>query len=301
MNAFPLPAYKLADFLNSSDGNLHLLRHLIKESGQLVTRSLLEEFDLPIEEIESLAEFIQDHESMVGGKRQSTGSRKRRYQRGQRKSNGPTRRRTLPPSLRGYTVPFRRTYLWGDMSGSAGRWYLPMKMSDLIKEYAKTFDEFKIRSIIMRYLPNNNTSATGIYASVLLDQSGFGPSSGGTEKGWFRTISTMPGARVTHRNVNVIHRWRPTEAAANNWFRPQTDSDYTVATCYFVDNGQETVELGGVISITGHLLVRGLYWNAPINVRQRIAVNSVLTRIQRASLETDDVEILSASDLDLNS
>lgn len=294
MSGSPLPAYKLNDFLNASDDNLHLLRHLIEESGQLVSKSLLEEFDIPVDQLGLPAQFIQSG-SMAGGRR----VKKRRTQaqlrtRNVRKMN----RRRLPPSLRGYTVPFRRTYLWADMSGSSGKWYLNLKVSTLIKEYLKTFDEFKVKSLTLRYLPNNNTSATGIYASVLLDQSGFGSNSGGTEKGWFRTISTMPGARVAHRNMNVIHRWRPTEAASNNWFRPQTDPDFTVATVYFVDNGQETVELGGVLSITGHLLVRGLYWNAPINVQQRIAVNRILRSQQDADT---DAELLSASDLDLNS
>lgn len=294
MSGSLLPAYKLTDFLNASDNNLHLLRHLIIESGDIVQLPLLEEFGIPIEELDLPARFIQSG-SMAGGRRND---KKRRPSRKKVRTAGRNVRGRLPSSLRGYTVPFRHTYLWSDMSGSSGKWYLPLTISSLIKEFAKTFDEFKIKALVLRYMPNNNTSATGIYASVLLDQTGFGASSGGTEKGWFRTISTMPGARVAHRNMNVTHRWRPTEAASNNWFRPATDKDYTVATVYFVDNGQETVELGGVLSITGHLLVRGLFWNAPINIKQRIAVNRVLDGHRDA--ETD-AEILSASDLDLNS
>lgn len=292
MSGSLLPAYKLNDFLNASDDNLHLLRHLIIESGETVPLPLLEEFGIPVDDLDLPAQFIQSG-SMAGGRRND---KKRKPQ--VRKRMGRKIRGRLPPALRGYTVPFRHTYLWSDMSGSSGKWYLPLTISSLIKEYAKTFDEFKIKSLVLRYMPNNNTSATGIYASVLLDQSGFGASSGGTEKGWFRTISTMPGARVAHRNMNVIHRWRPTEAASNNWFRPTTDTDHVVATVYFVDNGQETVELGGVLSVTGHLLVRGLFWNAPINIQQRIAINRVLESHRDA--ETD-AEILSASDLDLNS
>lgn len=155
------------------------------------------------------------------------------------------------------------------MSGGKGVWYLYIKIKPLTVEYASTFDEFKIKSLRVTYLPNNNTSATGIYSSVLLDQGGFGNATSGTEKGWFRTIASMPGSRVTHRNQNNTYFWKPTESSANNWYRPQTDSDYTVCTMYFADNGQESVELGGVLKITGHVLGRGMFWNAPTAKRQQ--------------------------------
>lgn len=282
MSGYLLP-HQLSDFINSSDGRPDLLKHLIRESGKKVSRILLEEEGLPLEEIQSLAEFITS-DTMPGGKNRKKFTRKPRKFR-------TTRRRSIPISLRGYTVPFRHTYLWSDMSGSKGKWYLNLKIKALISEYVKTFDEFKIKNLTLHYKPNNNTSATGIYSSVLLDQNGFGANSGGTEKGWFRTLATMPGAKVLHRNVDCVHRWRPTEASSNNWHRPTVDTDYSIATIYFADNGQETVELGGVLMITGHLLVRGLFWNAPVSIRQRAAIELV-----NQAIDNEDYQMIEGTD-----
>lgn len=200
---------------------------------------------------------------------------------GKRKLSGKRRVRNRPKrfssSLRGYTVPLRKSFLWSEFKGSNGVWYLSINIAALTKEYVGTFDEFKVKRLVIRYFPNNNTSATGIYATVLLDQNGFGAASSGTEKGWFKTIATMPGSRVQHRNSNAIYFWKPTEASANNWWRYQNNADYPICTLYFADNGQESVELGGVLLVTGHLQARGMYWNAPTWLRQRAAINSIVT------------------------
>lgn len=270
-------SYQLRDFEAASDGDSTLLAHLLKASGKLVLRKTLDELGIPFSD--DISSYVLDSvgQSMAGGRASS--NRKPRFTK--RKFG---RKKRLPVALRGYTIPFHKVYLWADMSGGTGVWYIGFKIKSLVKEYSKTFDEFKVKSLRITYLPNNNSSATGIYSSVLLDQGGFGAASSGTEKGWFRTLATMPGAKVTHRNQNNTYYWKPTEASANNWYRPETDTDYTVCTIYFADNGQESVELGGVLKISGHLLGRGMYWDAPAHVRQRRIVEQHLNGVTTDSL-----------------
>lgn len=270
-------SYQLRDFESAADGDSSILAHLIKESGRLVLRKTLDELDIPFSD--DIASYVLDSSSVMAG----GGPRSSRKPRLLKRKSGRKKKR-IPIALKGYTIPFHKVYLWSDMSGGKGVWYLGLNIRSLVTEYAKTFDEFKVKSLRVAYLPNNNSSATGIYSSVLLDQGGFGAASSGTEKGWFRTLATMPGARVTHRNQNNSYYWRPTEASSNNWYRPQTDADYTICTLYFADNGQESVELGGVLKISGHLLGRGMFWNAPTHIRQRQIIDQHLNDMTNDSL-----------------
>lgn len=277
MNTSFVTSYQLRDFESASDGDSSILAHLIKSSGKFVLRKTLDELGIPFSD--DISSYVLDSNSlqMAGGRAPS--GRKPRFVK--RKFG---RKKRLPIALRGYTIPFHKVFLWADMSGGKGVWYLSLKMKSLVAEYVRTFDEFKVKSLRVTYLPNNNSSATGIYSSVLLDQGGFGAASSGTEKGWFRTLATMPGAKVTHRNQNNTYFWKPTEANSNNWYRPQTDADYPVCTLYFADNGQESVELGGVLKISGHLLGRGMFWNAPTQARQRRIIEQHLNETASDSL-----------------
>ncbi len=195
--------------------------------------------------------------------------RSRRWKKQKMSRNRGSRVRN--PTLQGWTIPFKHVYLWKDMSGSAGCFYKHIGLKDLLVEYEKTFDEFKLHALTCRFIPNNAVSATGVYVAVLLDQNGFGDLTGGTEVGWFRSLASMVGSKVQHRDRGVTLVWYPTEPDSRNWWRYQTDSDRNLASLYFCDNAKETVELGGCVIITGKISVRGMYWNAPTLRARRLA------------------------------
>lgn len=185
-----------------------------------------------------------------------------------RKSRRPKGRKVTKRAHNGAftasTLHTKHVYLWSDMSGTRGKWYKNFTIQELTRSFQTSFDEFKLVRITCSYRPNNASTDTGLYVGVLLDQSGFGKYDLGTEVSWFRTLATFPGSKIRPRSVKSNYVWYPTEPTARDWYRYQTDSSKVIATLYIADNGQETVELGGVMELFVTLKARGLYWNASV-------------------------------------
>lgn len=187
------------------------------------------------------------------------------------------RLRRTPGALKSSRLNIRHIVLYQNTSGSAHRWYYAITKSWLCSTFLSTFDEFKVISIRVKYIPNNATNETGLYASVLLDRSGFGGWGAATAIQWFPTLGAMPGCRIRSRFTPCTHFWRPTEPTVRDWFNH--DQDTTYCTMYVCNNGKETDELGGLFEVSATFLARGIYKNAKVNLL-REHLNSVPSRPQ---------------------
>lgn len=164
-------------------------------------------------------------------------------------------------------IPVRRVVPYAASSGSEHRWYYNVKLSHFYGMFTSQYQEFRMANIRVRYLPNNSTNETGLYAAVMLDREGFGGYGAATAVKWFTTIGAMPGARIRARYTPTTFVWRPTEPSAREWCTYKQDITY--CTVYICNNGLETEELGGMIEITGTLIARGLYYNAVVTAIAR--------------------------------
>lgn len=154
--------------------------------------------------------------------------------------------------------------MYEQTSGSQHRWYYTIPLSLFSNSFKSSFEEFKVVSMVVKYIPNNSLNETGLYASVLLDRDGFGSFGTATAIQWFQYIGSMPGAIIRPRHTSTSHRWKPTEPTARDWTRGNIASTMRLATIYLCNNGKETEELGGLLDIKATLLVRGRYWNAAV-------------------------------------
>lgn len=178
-------------------------------------------------------------------------NRRRRYRRSRRRAQ-----------VRATRLQVRRSVDFDATWGTDHRWYYPVKLNILNAAFKNTFDEFKVISITVRYLPNDAQNETGLLVFVLLDREGFGSYGSATGKSWFTTLAAMPRAKVGPRYRPAVQRWRPSEPSARDWFR-HTDNP-TLCTAYVCNNGKETDVLGGNFQISATLLARGLYYNATV-------------------------------------
>lgn len=177
--------------------------------------------------------------------------------------------------LRAVRLPSKKIVLWSSMSGTKGKWLYHISLSDLIAPYVSTYDEFRVVSLRVTYKPDNATSADGLCAGVLMDQNGFGEYGSASETAWFQTIGSMPGSKIKPRFVTTTYFWRPTEPNSKEWrsYQRSETATYKVATFYMADDGKESAEYGGILEISGLVLGRGRYYNAP-TVRQLVDVCS---------------------------
>lgn len=159
-------------------------------------------------------------------------------------------------------IPCRRVVPYAATAGSKHRWYFNVKLSLFDKAFTSTYQDFKMLSLKVRYLPNNSTSETGLYTAVLLDNTGFGAYGAATAASWFTTIGAMPGAKIRARYIPSVFNWKPTEPSAREWNNKSQDPVY--CTIYICNNGQENDELGGMLEISGTMLARGLFYNAAV-------------------------------------
>lgn len=214
--------------------------------------------------------------------------KKQRTQRRRRRGNG-----YLRPTL----LHIKDTILWSDTSGTSGKWYYNITLLTLIQPFVSVYDEFRILSLTVRYLPNNSTSAEGLYAFVLMDQSGFGAYGSASEIAWFKTLASMPGSRVNQRHEPASLRWYPTEPASREWRSYERDSlkSVIVATLYIADNGKETTELGGVFEMVGRAQGRGRYYNAK-TLSLRASVAHVVRSANSTVPEDLEMSIVSLDD-----
>lgn len=186
-------------------------------------------------------------------------------------------------------IPVKHVYLWADTKGTSGKWYINIMLRKIVGSFVTSYDEFKVSRLRAVYRPNNSVSDTGLYCGVLLDGTGFGAYGSASETEWFRTLASFPGSKVRPRHITSSYVWYPTEPSDREWFSYQQDSDKSVATLYFADNGKETVELGGVIEIFATVLARGLYYNATVkNLATKVKVRELLSL---PSLQTDVMSV----------
>lgn len=197
-----------------------------------------------------------------------------------RKQRRPRRRRQVRRQrslgyMRPIRIPVRKCITWKETKGTTGKWLYHLKLGVLCNNFEKVFDEFKVVRLTFVHRPANSTSTSGLYAGVLMDQNGFGDFGSASAESWFQTIASMPGARVQSPHVGMRFTWRPTEPDSRAWrsYQQSEEKDYVICTLYFADNGDQSVELGGVIVVTGTILVRGKYYNA--QVTQALASGSV--------------------------
>lgn len=177
-----------------------------------------------------------------------------------------------PGALKVSKLNLRHVVLYEGTEGSQHRWYYQIKKSWLCSTFTSTFDEFKVLSIRVRYVPNNATNETGLYASVLLDREGFGNWGSSTAIQWFPTLGAMPGCRIRPRYAPTTHVWRPTEPTVRDWCR--YNQDITYCTVYVCNNGKENEELGGLFEVSATFLARGIYYNAKVKALQEHIMNT---------------------------
>lgn len=191
--------------------------------------------------------------------------RRNRRSRGGGRGRGRGRRSRVPAALKPTRIPVRRIVMYEETSGSAHRWYYPIPLSLFVASFKQTFDEFKVISMTVKYIPNNSLNETGLYTAIMLDREGFGSFGSATAVQWFEYLGCMPGSVIKPRHASSIHRWKPTEPSARDWIRGDATSKIILATIYICNNGKETEELGGLLEIRANLLFRGRYWNASVS------------------------------------
>lgn len=226
-------------------------------------------------DIFSQAEILSDIQKHIMKPR----TRKTGYKKNKRFTRN---KRGMNAYLKPVKIPVRASITWARTSGTTGKWSFKILLSDLIKNFQKTYDEFKILRLSLRWLPNNSTNSSGLCAAVLMDQNGFGELGGASAASWFTTLSAMPGSYVGNRHTSFSLRWKPTEPDARQWRSYERgETNYIVCHFYMADNGAEDSETGGIILVNGIAQGRGLYYNAA-TVRHQLALQAI----------ADDFEIM---------
>lgn len=189
---------------------------------------------------------------------------------------GPQRKRRSRrrPKTLGYMRPTRLTVRlcipWSETKGSDARWYTNITLKQLVERYTTVYDEFRVVRLDIQHKPANAASAVGLYAGVLMDQKGFGSFGTATAPSWFKTLASMPGSKVCNPHMGMRFSWRPTEPDSRQWRSfQQGETDYTVCTIYFADNGDQATELGGALIVYATVLGRGMYYNAKVITQLR--------------------------------
>lgn len=162
--------------------------------------------------------------------------------------------------MRSIRIPVRKCIPWQDSSGYPTRWRIEVTLGDLCNNFEDVFHEFKVLHLTLRHYPANNVTVSGLYAGVLVDKvsAGFGTC-------WFKSISSMPGAKVQSPHIGMEFHWRPTDPDSRLWrSHRRGQKPYVICTLSFADNGDISHELGGVVVITGEIMVRGKYYNAQV-------------------------------------
>lgn len=158
-------------------------------------------------------------------------------------------------------LTLRKAITFAASSGSKHRWKYDVTFSLFTKNYAQVYAEFKVMKLHINYIPNNPTTETGLYVSVIADKDGFGGFGAAAATSWFPTLCAFPGSKVRPRYVGVTHNWRPTEPSEREWVKGDA-SDFDLCTVYTCSNGLETDELGGMLLISATVLARGTHYNA---------------------------------------
>lgn len=191
-------------------------------------------------------------------------------------------------ALSSVKVPFKMVMEVNSAKSSTetGFWFNHFTIKELAGPALKLHEEFKVCSMKVRFIPEDITSGTGLYAACLLDQGGFGDPATATTT-WFPRVADLPGARLCHVTRGCMFTWRPTEPDSRNYRKVDTESSYIVASFYIFGNSTK-LALRGQLLITGLLRARGEYYAA--NIASRIKALSLLNAPDGGR---DDLESLS--------
>lgn len=265
------------------------LKEVALETGKDLTKETVRAYLLenqpelvPILDELVVGESESEDEAEMAGKGNKNRRRKPRV----------VRRRRGPSNgyLRAERIHIRDIVPWKEMEGTKNRWLYQVKLGSLIAPFVKTYDEFRVVNLRVRFLADApEGGATGCYTGILMDQLGFGDFGIATGAAWFKSIACFPGSKLLHRGHPMTLTWTPTEPSAKEWRRGETDSGYVIATLYFADDGTQETEIGGAILITGTVLARGRYWNIPTLRAQHVGK---LVRGDAILSEIGDLEVV---------
>lgn len=179
------------------------------------------------------------------------------------------RRRPRNAALQARRLPFRQVVLVEAITGSVntGRIEHQFKLSDMAKEFSTTFEELKCTGFSVRFVPNNSTTAEGIYSAILLDQGGFDGSSRPADV-WFPRVGDMPGSVVRHCSSGFTLSWRPTEPEARNFMKVHNSELKRVIASLFIYGSTTATVIKGALVIKGSVLCRGEYYSAGARTRR---------------------------------
>lgn len=221
----------------------------------------------------------------LSGKRQSSKSSStphhsnmpRRTRRSQAwKKGGGRKRRGGNKALSSVRVPFKVVMHVNSKASSVetGFWFNHLTIAELAGPSLKIHEEFKVCSIKVRYIPEDITTGSGLYAACLLDQKGFG-TPGQSTAVWFPRVADLPGARLCHVTRGCTFTWHPTEPDSRNFRKSDSEYDYVVASFYIF--GERTdLPISGRLLITGLLRARGEFYS--VNIATRIRELSLLNK-----------------------
>lgn len=239
------------------------LKEVAFETGKELTKDTVRAYLLenqpelvPILEGLEVGESESEDETSMAGRGSKSRKRKPRV----------VRRRRGPSNgyLRAERIHVRDIVPWSEMKGTKNRWLYQVTLGSLIAPFVKTYDEFRVTNLRVRFLADApEGGATGCYTGILMDQQGFGDFGIATGAAWFKSIACFPGSKLLHRGHPMTLTWTPTEPSAREWRRGEKEKGYVVATLYFADDGTQETEIGGAMLITGTVLARGRYWNIP--------------------------------------
>lgn len=213
----------------------------------------------------------------------------RRTKRSQAWKNRPRRRRGGNKALASVKVPFKTVISVNSKESTTetGHWHNHLSIAELAGDALKLHEEFKCCSLKARFIPEDITSGSGLYAACLLDQNGFGDPAAATTT-WFPRVADLPGARICHITRGCSFTWRPTEPDSRNYRKITEEKDYKVCSFYIFGNSKD-LSIKGQLLVTGLLRARGEYYAA--NIARRIKELSLLDHdsVSLGSLDSTSV------------
>lgn len=179
------------------------------------------------------------------------------------------RPRIMNAALSARRLPFRQVLLVEAATANQNTGLIEhsFKISEMAKEYMTTFEEFRCTGFSVRFVPNNSTTAEGLYSAILLDQSGFDGASRSAAT-WFPRVGDMPGSVVRHCSSGFILRWRPTEPTSRNFLKSHNNETAVVIASLFIYGSTADTVIKGALVIQGTILCRGEYYSASSRVRR---------------------------------
>lgn len=176
-------------------------------------------------------------------------------------------RRMKNKALSSVRVPFKLVIAVDSAKSSAetGHWHNHLTIAELAGQSLKSYEEFKCCSMKVRFIPQDITTGSGLYAACLLDQNGFGDPVKSTTI-WFPRVADLPGARLSHITRGCMFSWRPTEPDSRNYRKVLDESTYVVAS-FYIFGDSASLPIKGQLLVTGLLRGRGEFYSSSLTGR----------------------------------